>query len=283
MVASLMLSAALVFTPDDARLSFETARILVGACTPRDAGTIRGRIAANRLLDAASASGADVRRDVFRAMTPKGEREFTNLYAQFKSEDPDARWVILVSHYDTKADTCCPGANDGASTSGLLVGIANAFSNWETPRGNLLLVWTDGEECMQSYSDCDGLWGSKRASEFVAQRSLGVQAVICLDMLGDRDLSISVPANGSTALAKIAVAAAGRAGFPNLVRRVDDSVKDDHVPFLAKGYKAIDLIDFSYGPGNSFWHTPQDTMDKISEASLLKSGRVVVEMLNILL
>ena len=283
MVVSLLLSAALVFSPADARLAYETARGLVETCTPRDAGTIRGRIAANRLLDAASASGADVRRDVFRAMTPKGEREFANLYAQFKSDDPDARWVILVSHYDTKPGTPCPGANDGASTSGLLVGIANAFSNWETPRGNLLLVWTDGEECMHSYSDGDGLWGSKRAAEFVSQRSLKVQAVICLDMLGDADLSISVPANGSAALAKIAVAAAARAGFPNLVRRTGDSVKDDHVPFLKKGYKAIDLIDFSYGPGNAFWHTPKDTMDKLSVESLFKSGRVVVEMLNILL
>ena len=163
------------------------------------------------------------------------------------------------------------------------MGIANAFSNWETPRGNLLLVWTDGEECMHSYADSDGLWGSKRAAEFVAQRNLKVQAVICLDMLGDKDLSISVPANGSAALAKIAVVASGRAGFPGLVRRSSDSVKDDHVPFLKKGYKAIDLIDFSYGPDNSYWHTPNDTIDKVSVESLFKSGRVVVEMLNILL
>ena len=283
MAPSLLLSAALVFTQSDARISFETARDLVACCTPRDAGTIRGRIAANRLLDAASASGADVRRDVFSAMTPKGMREFTNLYAQFKSDDPEARWVILVSHYDTKPGTGCPGANDGASTSGLLVGIANAFSNWETPRGNLLLVWTDGEECMESYSDCDGFWGSRRAVEYVAQRGMQVQAVVCLDMLGDRDLSISVPANGSSALAKIAVAASRRAGYPGLVRHVPDHVKDDHVPFLEKGYKAVDLIDFSYGPENSYWHTSDDTVDKISEASLLKSGRVVVEMLNIVL
>ena len=144
-MTSLLLSAALAFTPADARVSYETARGLVADCTPRDAGTIRGRIAANRLLDAASASGADVRRDVFRAMTPKGEREFTNLYAQFVSGGRADRWVVLVAHYDTKPGTACPGANDGASTSGLLVGIANAFANWETPRGNLLLIWTDGE------------------------------------------------------------------------------------------------------------------------------------------
>ena len=283
MALLLLLSAALVFTPADARLSLSTAERLVSTCTPRDAGTIRGRIAANHLLDAASASGADVRRDVFRAKTPTGEREFTNLYAQFKSEDPDARWVILVSHYDTKPGIRCPGANDGASTSGLLVGIASAFSNWEKPRGNLLLVWTDGEECIRSYSENDGLWGSRRAVEYVARRGMQVQAVICLDMLGDRDLAISVPANGNPVLAKIAVAAARKAGYPGLVRPMADHVKDDHVPFLEKGYKAIDLIDFSYGPENSFWHTPDDTIDKISAESLFKSGRIVVEMLNILL
>lgn len=282
-MTSLLLAAALAFSQSDARLSFEVARELVAECTPRDAGTIRGRIAANRLLDAASSSGADVRRDVFRAMTPNGEREFTNLYAQFRSEDPEARWVVLVSHYDTKPGTSCPGANDGASTSGLLVGIANAFSNWETPRGNLLLVWTDGEECIGSYSDIDGLWGSRRAAEYVSQRGMQVQAVICLDMLGDKDLSISVPSNGSPALARIAVAAARRAGIGGLVSTSSDIVKDDHVPFLERGYKAIDLIDFTYGPGNSFWHTSKDTMENISEASLLKSGRLVVEMLNILL
>ena len=279
----LLLSAALVFSPADARISFETARDLVSGCTPRDAGTIRGRIAANRLLDAASSSGADVRRDVFRAKTPIGEREFTNLYAQFKSEDPDARWVILVSHYDTKPGTSCPGANDGASTSGLLVGIANAFSNWETPRGNLLLVWTDGEECMKSYSDDDGLWGSRRAAEYVSRRGMQVQAVVCLDMLGDRDLLISIPANGSSALSKIALAASRRAGLDGLVRLTRDVVKDDHVPFLDRGYKAIDMIDFSYGPGNSYWHTPKDTVENISETSLMKSGTIVAEMLNILL
>ena len=282
-MTALLLSAALAFTPADARVSYAAARVLVAECTPRDAGTIRGRIAANRLLDMASASGADVRRDVFRAATPKGEREFANLYAHFVSGSRAAKWVVLVSHYDTKPGTSCPGANDGASTSGLLVGIANAFANWETPRGNLLLVWTDGEECMHSYSEGDGFWGSKRAAEYVAGLGIAVQAVICLDMLGDRDLSISVPANGSAALAKIAVAAARRAGCPDLVRPTSDLVKDDHVAFLEKGFKAIDLIDFSYGPGNSYWHTPEDTMDKVSAESLYKSGRVVVEMLNILL
>ena len=153
---SLILAAALEFTAQDAKLAFDRAAELVEKCTPRDAGTISGRIAAHRILDAASATGADVRRDMFRARTPTGMKDFTNLYAEFKCGDEDARWVVVISHYDTKPGAGCPGDNDGASTSGLLIGLANAFSNWRKPKGNLMLVWTDGEECMTSYSENDG-------------------------------------------------------------------------------------------------------------------------------
>ena len=276
------LAAALVFSPQDARLSYEAAKSLVDECTPRDAGTIRGRIASNRILDLASSVGADVRRDVFRAQTPRGEKEFTNLYAAFTDGSETSRWVVVVSHYDTKTGGKCPGANDGASTSGLLVGLANAYTNWDAPKGNLLLVWTDGEECMESYGENDGLWGSRRAVEYVAAKRFDVRAVICLDMLGDEDLAISIPANGTPTLAKIAVHAAARAGYPGLVKSIPEHVKDDHVPFLEKGYKAIDLIDFEYGPKNAYWHTERDTMEHVSEESLLKSGRLVVSLLNIL-
>ena len=280
---SLVLAAALEFTAQDAHLAFENARELVENCTPRDAGTIRGRIAAHRILDAASAVGADVRRDTFRAKTPAGEREFTNLYAEFKGNDEDARWVVLVSHYDTKPGMGCPGANDGASTSGLLIGLANALSRWTEPKGNLLLIWTDGEECMSAYDGNDGFWGSRRAVDYIRRRGLKVKAAICLDMLGDEDLQIGIPANGSPTLAKAALTAAARAGYADLVSPMEEHVKDDHVAFMEKGFKAVDLIDFHYGPSNSHWHTPQDTMDKVSEESLLKSGRIVAEMLNILL
>ena len=278
-----ILAAALAFSPADARLAYETASDLVESCTPRDGGTPRANLAALKILDAASAAGADVRRDSFRETTPKGERLFTNLYGEFRPADPDAKWVVLVSHYDTKPGVDCPGANDGASTSGLLVAIADAYSGWADRRGNLMLVWTDGEECQLGYGLNDGFWGSKRAAKWLRESGRKVQAVVCLDMLGDRDLAVSVPSNGSPALARIAQHAARRIGSPKLVQTSDVLVKDDHVAFLDEGFKAIDLIDFSYGPDNSFWHTPQDTMANVSEASLLLSGRLVVEMLNILL
>ena len=282
---SLLVAASLVFSAGDAELAFNTAKTLVEKHTPRDSGSVRSQIAANFLLDAASMTGADVRLDRFTAATPKGKRMFVNLSAKFES-NPDSSWVVLVSHYDTKHGIDCPGANDGASTSGLLVGMANALGNWRRPRGNVMLLWTDGEECMEDYTANDGLWGSRHAAEKLKQSGVKVKAVICLDMIGDRDLNITIPANGDVTLSKIVLHAARKAGHSGRVSLADVIVIDDHVPFMEAGFKAVDLIDFNFGsaPGlNDYWHTPSDTMDKISVESLKTSGEVVAKLLEVLL
>lgn len=284
-MVALLLAASLAFSPADAKLAYETASGLVERHTPRDPGTTRGMLAANFILDAASAAGADVRRDVFVAKTPKGERRFTNLVSTFRASS-DAPWVVLVSHYDTKPGVNCPGANDGASTSGLLVALAGALRSQRVLHDNVMLIWTDGEECMDAYAEDDGLWGSRHAAKSLKESGAKVKAVICVDMLGDSDLHVSIPRNSSPALSKIALLAAKRAGVADKVSRLDMIVKDDHVPFVEAGFKAIDLIDFEYGsaPGlNDYWHTEKDTMDKVSEASLLVAGKIVAGMLNILL
>lgn len=286
MMPALFLAAALAFTEKDAQTAYTYASNFVAACTPRDAGTVRGKLAANWILDAVSLQGADIRRNRFEAMTPKGPREFTNLTCAFTAQ-PDAAWIVLLSHYDTKPGVACPGANDGASTTGLLMAYAALLAEKGLPRGNLALVWTDGEESLSSYAENDGLWGARAAVADFARRGRKIRAVICLDMLGDRDLNIMIPSNGDRTLARIAELAARRAGLgENLVRRIPESVTDDHVPFLAAGHKAICLIDFEYGsaPGlNDYWHTPHDTMDKVSVVSLHKAGRLVAEILNIIL
>ena len=286
MLQSLILAASIAFTEADANFAWECASNLVERCTPRDAGTVRGKLAANWILDTATIHGADIRRDVFRAMTPLGERTMTNLYCEFES-DPKADWVVVMSHFDTKPHTGCPGANDGASTTGLLMALARILSCSGIPKGNLMLLWTDGEECMYGYGPNDGFWGSNRAAEMFVRKGRNVRAAICLDMLGDRDLKVTVPANSDDTLARIAVHAARRAGLgARFVTRIREDMKDDHVAFAMRGWKAIDLIDFDYGssPGrNDWWHTSSDTIDKVSVDSLLKSGRLVAEMLNLVL
>ena len=282
---SLVLAAALSFGESHATLAYETAGRLTAEHTPRDAGTMRGMAAANFILDAASAAGANAKLDRFHAKTPLGTRVFTNVSCEWTS-NPTGEWVVVVSHYDTKRGVDCPGANDGASTTGLLVGICSALSEWKSPRGNVMLMWLDGEECIKAYLDDDGFQGSKHAAAELKASGRKVSAVICADMLGDRDLSIGLPRNTSAELRRIALKAAEDEGFPGKVVEMDELVKDDHVAFQNLGFRAVDLIDFDYGsaPGlNDYWHTERDTMDKVSVESLRISGRLICRMIESLL
>ncbi len=278
---SILLAASLSFSQSDASFAYKTAGTLVERHTPRDSGTLRAQYAADFILDAASGAGADVKRDQFTAMTPIGVRTFVNLYAEFRSAPSDP-WVVFISHYDTKPGKNCPGANDGASTSGLLVALADRLSSWHERPVNVMLIWTDGEECINNYTKDDGLWGAQRAVSMLKAKETKFAAVVCLDMLGDRDLDMFIPQNSSQQLASIVMRAAKKANV-----RVTQSpllVKDDHLPFLTAGFKAVDIIDFEYGsaPGkNDYWHTPKDTMDKISVESLHSAGRLAVEIVNV--
>ncbi len=278
-----LFAAALAFTPADAHFARESARELVESHTPRDAGTLQGRLAAYSILDAVRRDGVDARLDNFLSDTPIGRLRFTNVICDIKAS-PAAPWVVLLSHFDTKRGTDCPGANDGASTSGLLVALVRRLAAEPPPGLNVRLVWTDGEECFEAYGPGDGLWGSRRAAQKLKEEGLRVSAVVCLDMLGDRDLQISIPHNGTDSLRQKVLDAAARAGFSDLVASDESSVRDDHVPFLEAGFPAVDLIDFEFGSGpglNDYWHTSADAMDKVSEASLFVTGRIVVEMLEV--
>ena len=283
MILSCILAAALVFTPEDAAAAFDLTGKFVAECTPRDAGTIRGAMAATWLLGKASVAGADVYRDRFTAVTPSGERRFVNLHCSFERR-PDAPWTVLVSHFDTKPGTGCPGANDGASTSCLLVRLAGILHDARDLDRNVMLIWTDAEECSgEHYADNDGFQGSKRAAARLKELKIDVEAVYVLDMLGDADLGISIPANGSAALADRVLAAAAASGLAKgKVRRIGFNVLDDHVAFLDAGFPAVDLIDFEYGSAaghNDYWHTSMDTVDRLSADSFLAVGRLVCGLL----
>ena len=276
------------FTEADAQAAFSAASNLVERCTPRDAGTVRGRLAAEWILDRVSRTGADATLDKFRAPTPDGERTFANVTVEFPGTKTNAAWIVVMSHFDTMPGIGdgFQGANDGASTSGLLVAMTAALRRAGRQPENIALVWTDGEECRKAYGPDDGFQGSRRLAETFRARQRQVKAAICLDMLGDKNLNITIPANTTPILKDIALAAAKRIGAEKKIVYNDGIVvKDDHSAFLDLGYPSIDLIDFDFGsaPGlNDWWHTPNDTLDKISAESLLVSGRLVAELLNAL-
>jgi uncharacterized membrane protein YesL len=149
----------------------------------------------------------------------------------------------------------------------------------------LLLVWTDGEECYKEYSENDGLWGAKRALEHIKSQDYSVRAVVCLDMLGDKNLNISLPQNTTPVMRRLVRLAAKRTGFVKYISEINDSVIDDHAPFFNAGYNVVNLIDFMYGSEegkNDYWHTSKDIMENISVKSLEISGKLLVEIINIL-
>ncbi len=181
--------------------------------------------------------------------------------------------AVLASHFDTKAGIPgFVGANDGASTTGLLVALAREA------RLPVHYLFLDGEECRVAYAAEDGLHGSWFAARD-GHRAQGLAKgkrlpVIVLDMLGDRDLTPALAANGSPRLNAVFRQAAQAVGVP--LGNAGDVV-DDHVPFVAEGWQATDIIDFEYGPGNAWWHTAEDSPEKLSAESLARTAALVRE------
>ncbi len=181
--------------------------------------------------------------------------------------------AILASHFDTKAGIeNFVGANDGASTTGLLIALAQKS---ELP---VLYLFLDGEECKTAYSRMDGLHGAW----YAASGGMGLDKtlpVIVVDMLGDKAFTPSLAGNGSSALNHLVYRAADAL---DISIGSSGSIVDDHVPFVTQGWRAIDIIDFRYGPENAWWHTSEDTMDKISAESLAQTAvllRVTLDLI----
>jgi glutaminyl-peptide cyclotransferase len=264
-----------------ARALEETARFV--ALGPRDSGTPGAERAAAYLADRLRELGLEARVDTFEAPTPDGRQTFRNVIGRLPGRTPET--VILMSHYDTKSGiaTNYVGANDSGSSTGLLLELARVLKE---RRGgpNLEFLFTDGEECRRQYGPHDGLTGSRRrAAQLKASgEAARVRAVILLDMIGDRNLKVTLPRNCDPRLSLAVFAAAEREGVREKFGLFDGAVLDDHVPFLEAGMPAVDLIDFQYGEGpgdNRYWHTAEDTMDKLSAESLQIVGRVVARML----
>lgn len=207
----------------------------------------------------------------FEDLTPSGKMRFCNLIATLPGKSSEC--IVVAAHYDTKKFQLFSfeGANDGASGVGALLAMMTALDRAEgLPPFTLRFVFFDGEECQLNYGEHDGLHGSRRlVSLWKENGTLGqCRAMILLDMIGDRDLNVTIPENSDALLARLILEEAGKLGYGKHFYRSALSILDDHVPFLEQGVPSINLIDFEYGPGNRYWHSAADTLDKISGASM---------------
>ena len=233
--------------------------------------------------------GDQVEDDIFTADTPVGKFPVHNIIARFPGTKDGI--IIVASHYDTNyplKDTSYVGANDGASSSALLLELANQLRGKTRDGYSVWLVWDDAEEAMKPDTEMpfmdDSLYGiTHLAEKWQADGTLkNVKAFLLADMIGDADLEVEKDLNSTPWLENVVYEAATRVGYQSHFFTRTNQVSDDHLPFIKRGVPSADLIDFTYGYNNVFWHTPQDTVDKLSPKSLQIVGTVVLETIRIL-
>lgn len=212
----------------------------------------------------------------------------TNVFARFR---PDARdRILLITHWDTRpqADQSSrredrglpvPGANDGASGTAVLLEIAEVLRQHSPPMG-VDLLFVDGEDF--GPGERDMYLGAKH---FARNQPPGYQPLygVLLDMVGDRDLRFPVEGYSSRYAPEVVRRVwdlAREMGYGDvLVNEGGPYISDDHLPLNEAGIRTIDIIDFDYGPGHRYWHTPEDVPANTSAESLGIVGRVMTELI----
>ena len=227
--------------------------------------------------------------DTFTHVTTNGDTlGLTNLLGRFAPEH--SRRIVILAHWDTRpisdqasdsADQVIPvpGANDGGSGTAILLALAPLLAAEPPPVGvDILLV--DGEDYGHGIEDM--LLGSRRYATTVSEEDRPVYGLL-LDMVGDAEPSFPVEqisAQFANPIVQKVWRAAERLGYRDYFpTSVGPPITDDHVPLIQNGIPTANVIDFTYGPNNSYWHTPEDTPDKVSARTLGIVGQVVVELI----
>jgi Zn-dependent M28 family amino/carboxypeptidase len=274
MVGALALASG--FSGDSA-LRYTARAVAFG---PRPPGSAASRKLQAYIIGELKQRRCEIIEDAFTAQTPLGPIPMKNIIARFPGSS--GRAIAITGHYDTKIlpGIRFAGANDGGSSTGLLLEMARVLSG-KPRKDDVYLVWFDGEESVGEWSATDSLYGSRRlaskwAADGVARR---LKALINVDMIGDSGLGVMKESASTPHLQRLVWQVAADLGYGRYFLSQGWTVEDDHAPFLRLGVPALNLIDFEYGPGNSWWHTEQDTMDKLSARSLQVVGEVLLETL----
>jgi glutaminyl-peptide cyclotransferase len=185
--------------------------------------------------------------------------------------------VLVVAHYDTTDEPGYLGANNSAAAVGAVVEIARALRG-DQRRGDraVRFLLTDGEEAPRPFDGSDFYDKALRGSRaYVAAHAREIKQVVLLDFIGNRDLRLRRDLSSTASLWEQLRAAARRVGVARVFPSgTQNTVLDDHTPFLRAGIPAIDLIDFDY----ACWQKPCDTMAQVSKASMDAAGEAVLEL-----
>jgi glutaminyl-peptide cyclotransferase len=246
---------------------------------PRPAGSEAIERSRDYIENQLRLSGWQVTRQGFTDDTPRGKVRFVNLIARFPTQRNSAPSFLLCSHYDTKTFDSFRfvGANDAGSSTGLLLELGRVLGQHPDLAGKIELVFFDGEEAYEHFSEKDGLFGSRYfARQLGSSGAKQFRGGILFDMVGDRSLTITFPPDSPAEMARDLFASAEALKLRNYFTYLGRELIDDHTPLNAIGIPTIDVIDFDF----PWWHTADDTMDKVSGESLQIVGSVAAYYLS---
>jgi Zn-dependent M28 family amino/carboxypeptidase len=224
--------------------------------------------------------GGQLSLDSFTAQTPVGPLPMANILLKFPGTS--GKVVVITGHYDTKRIPMVHfvGANDAGSSTGFLIEFARTVASIRHS-DDIYIVFFDGEEAVRTdWTETDSRYGSRHLlAKWGADGTLShIKALINIDMIGDKDLDIANDENSSQSLRNMVRQIAANLGYGKFFRNDAGGIDDDHKPFVDAGVNAIDIIDLDYGPNGSYWHTANDTMDKLSAHSFQVVGDVVLQL-----
>lgn len=266
----------------DSKRAFQYIKEIV-AFGPRPMGSENHKKLENYIT--AHLKGDQVEDDASTADTVEGRFPVRNIIAKYPGTKDGI--IVILGHYDTVyplRNSGFVGANDGGSSTAILLEYANQLRGKKRDGYSVWLVWTDGEEAVRQWSETDSLYGTRHLAEKWEKDGTlkKIKALLVMDMIGDADLNIDRDTNSTPWLSDLVYTAAERGGYQSHFYARTGGIEDDHIPFVKRGVPSADIIDLNYGYNNVFHHTPQDTIDKLSPKSLEIVGNTTLEAIRLL-
>ena len=226
------------------------------------------------LLSELKSYGCTVETDAFTSDTPIGRLPMKNILVKSPGEKPGV--IVLGTHYDTLLMDNFVGADDAGSSTAVMLELARLLC----PQKEKYAVWIaffDGEEAMKHWSDSDSRYGSRQMAARLSTSGdiKKIRAFLLADIVGGRNARFLRESSSTPALVDLIWNTSAKLGYSAIFLNESTSAQDDHDSFLKRGVPAVDVIgDFL---NNGYWHTPQDSLDKISAKSLAIVGHVFLE------
>ena len=245
------------------------------AIGPHPAGSDGIHRAQDYIVGQLKSFGCPVEEENFHASgTPVGDVPMKNILVKLPGSSPNI--ILYGSHYDTKLMPNFVGADDAGSSTGVLL----EFARLVCPRKNEATIWLaffDGEEDINTNWGTDNTYGSRQVAASMALSGdlKRLKAMILVDMVGPTNPVYKREQNSTPWLTDLIWSTAARLEYGRVFVNDTEAIEDDHLSFVKRNIPSVDIIDLDV----PYWHTTQDTLDKVDPRTLAITGHVLIASL----